>query len=265
MKKYSTGRLGGFTLIELLVVVLIIGILSAVALPQYTKAVKKSRAAGVLPTLRAVLEAGMAYNMANPGTGAGEVNLDYLDIALPSRTADLKGITCQYSFVVLPASANAQYAALCKGLTTTGQAHSLLGPVWLAQQTFTDVQDKVLAAKDKLLVAGLALGQAVHSVQTLRQQGVLAWVQGGLPNFSGHSIYLPMKAAGSAQGPSRPGDHSSGGSSGGSAPGLILGLTDAQEAFCAGDLCKEYGFSRTSSLSASADLGGIVSGTLYAM
>lgn len=60
---YTTAR--GFTLIELLVVVLIIGILASVAVPQYTKAVEKSRAAGVIQKVKSLQNAVDMYLLAN--------------------------------------------------------------------------------------------------------------------------------------------------------------------------------------------------------
>ena len=75
----------GFTLIELLVVVLIIGILSSIALPQYQKSVAKARASEVLLTTKAILDAGRIYVMANDDCPH---SLSDLDIDIPSHTKD---------------------------------------------------------------------------------------------------------------------------------------------------------------------------------
>ena len=72
----------GFTLIELLVVVLIIGILAAVALPQYQYAVNKSRAVQALTLLTAIVKAQEVYWLNN---GTYTTDLTALDIDVPTE------------------------------------------------------------------------------------------------------------------------------------------------------------------------------------
>ena len=70
----------GFTLIELLVVVLIAGILAAVALPQYEKAVMNARFAQVVTAGESIYKAAELYYMAQ---GKWPTSLYALSITMP--------------------------------------------------------------------------------------------------------------------------------------------------------------------------------------
>ncbi len=72
----------GFTLIELLVVVLIIGILAAVALPQYQKAVKKAHGVEILTALDTYDKALAAYYLEH-GNYRG-ITQDTLGVQMPT-------------------------------------------------------------------------------------------------------------------------------------------------------------------------------------
>ncbi len=85
--EYSEGRKRGFTLLELLVVVLIIGILAAVALPQYRKAVLKSQFSTVFPLVKAVQEAQEAHYLAE-GTYTTEIDELGVDVPGAEGTSD---------------------------------------------------------------------------------------------------------------------------------------------------------------------------------
>ena len=91
----------GFTLIELLVVVLIIGILAAIAMPQYTNAVEKARLSEALSTIGSLQRGIDLYLLANGSPGDEDNRASMLknpNITLDidvTASMDCSGVVCE--------------------------------------------------------------------------------------------------------------------------------------------------------------------------
>ncbi len=73
----------GFTLIELLTVVLILGVLTAVALPQYRKVIQRAEATNALASLKTIFESAKRYKAANSSwpTSLRDLDVDLFDLS----------------------------------------------------------------------------------------------------------------------------------------------------------------------------------------
>ena len=118
MQKFFCSK-KGFTLIELLTVVLIIGVLSALALPNYTRSIERSRAVEAMTGLKTLNDAVYSYSAGRSGSNVCPDSFTKLIVSYPGTlSSDKRTLSTKNFEFKLNSATNAYIPGTdCPGIT----------------------------------------------------------------------------------------------------------------------------------------------------